>query len=55
MFVTRLSCAKTAERLEILFGVETLGDPRHVVLDADPDPRAARGREIEEHFIRCKV
>jgi len=25
--VTRLSCAKVAERIEVLFGVETLGDP----------------------------
>jgi len=30
-------CANTAERIEVLFGVETLGDPRNIVLDGSPD------------------
>jgi len=34
--VTRLRCAKTAKKMEVLFGVETLGDPRHIVLDVVP-------------------
>jgi len=31
--VTRLRCAKTAERIDVLFGTDTPGDPRHTVLD----------------------
>jgi len=31
--VTRVDCAKTAERIDVLFAVETLGDPRHIMLD----------------------
>jgi len=31
--VTQPRCAKTAERIEVLFGLETLEDPRHIVLD----------------------
>jgi len=30
---TQLHCTKTAERIEILFGVNTLGSPRNIVLD----------------------
>jgi len=29
----QLFCAKTAERIGILFGLEILGDTRHIVLD----------------------
>jgi len=28
--VTRLHCANTTERIEVLFGVETLGHPRNI-------------------------
>jgi len=35
-------CAKAAERIDVLFRVETAGDPRNVMLDGDP-PRL-RGR-----------
>jgi len=35
MFVKRVSCTKTAERIEVLFGVETQRDPKLVVLDGD--------------------
>jgi len=28
-----MCCAKTAEQIEVLFGMETLGDPSHGVLD----------------------
>jgi len=31
-------CAKTAERIDILFGMETPGDPRDIALDGDLDP-----------------
>jgi len=37
-FVTRLRCANTAEvseRIEVLLGVETFGDPRNI--DGSPD------------------
>jgi len=35
--VTRLHPAKTAERIEVSFGVETLGGPRNIVLDRGHD------------------
>jgi len=38
---------KTAERIRVLFGVDTLVDPRHVVLDKGPDPPTARGGGME--------
>jgi len=31
----------TAEQIEVLFGVETLGDPRHILLDGASDPPSA--------------
>jgi len=34
---TRLRCANTAERIGVLLGVETLGDPRNTVYDESPD------------------
>jgi len=37
VFVTLLRCAKTAARIEILFGVEAYGDVQHTVLDGGPD------------------
>jgi len=43
---TRLWVAKTAERIEVLFGVKTLGNQRNIVLDGGPDPPSARGREV---------
>jgi len=36
--IMRLHCAETAERIDVLFRLETLGDPRYIVLDADLDP-----------------
>jgi len=30
--------AKEIERIEVLYGVETLGGPRNIVLDEGPDP-----------------
>jgi len=32
-FITRLRCAKTAERIDVLFGVETPGDRKSIKLD----------------------
>jgi len=34
-------CAKMAERIEVLFGVETPGKPRHIILDEGPQPPVA--------------
>jgi len=42
---TRLRCAKTAEQINILLGVNTLGGPRHIVLDGGPDPPQRRERD----------
>jgi len=41
---TRLRCANTAERIEVLFGVKTLGGPRNVVLDGGSRYPATRGK-----------
>jgi len=41
---TRLHCAKTAERIKLLFGVNTLWRPRDIVLHVDPDPPTDTGR-----------
>jgi len=35
---TRLHCAKTAEQIKMLFGVNTFEGPRNIVLDGGPDP-----------------
>jgi len=35
LYVTRVHCARTAERIKILFGVKTFGDPRNIILDCD--------------------
>jgi len=37
-----LRCAKTADRIEVLFGVETHGDPRHIILDGSLDAQIVR-------------
>jgi len=36
--LTRIHCAKKAEQIKILFGVNNLGCPRNIVLDGGPDP-----------------
>jgi len=41
---TRLRCAKTAKRIEVLFGVKTLGGPRNTVFVGSFDSLTARGR-----------
>jgi len=44
--VSRLRCAKMAGRIDILVGVETLGDPRHIGLDTGPNPPTARAEHL---------
>jgi len=36
---TRLRCVHSAERLDVFLGLETLGEPRNIVLDGSPDFR----------------
>jgi len=43
--LTRLRCAKTVEGMEVLFGMETLENPRNAVLDESPVSPTAIGRE----------
>jgi len=43
---TRLRCAKTAKRIEVMFGIETLGDQRRIMLDGGPYAEEAGQREI---------
>jgi len=45
-----LCCAKTAERIGVVFRVETLGGPTHFVLDGDSDPCTANGPVIRGKF-----
>jgi len=39
-----------AERIEVLIGVEALGDFRHIVIDGGPDSPTARGGEWGKFF-----
>jgi len=43
-------CAEMAERINVMFGVEIPGDPRHIVLDGGPHPffptKRGRGRDL---------
>jgi len=42
--VNQAGCAKAAKRIEVLFGVETSGDPRNIVLDGGSPSHTARGK-----------
>jgi len=48
--VTRLRCANTADEIEVLFGVKTLGNLRSILLDEGPS--LMRG-ELGKIFIYC--
>jgi len=48
---TRLRCAKAAERIDALFGVETLGDLRHIRLNRGPDARTAGESETKSCLL----
>jgi len=43
-----------AERMEVLFRVETTGDPRHIVLDGSPDSPAVKRRGRGGNFAYVK-
>jgi len=44
--VTRAGCAKTAERIDVLFRVETSGNPRNIVLAVVPNHHKSRIRSM---------
>jgi len=44
---TRLRCAKMAERIKILFAVNTLGGPRNIVIDGVLIPRSKGGDSMQ--------
>jgi len=48
---SRLHRAKTAEQIKMLFGVNTPGGPRDIVLDVGPDPPTERGRRPTFKFL----
>jgi len=47
----RLQCAKTAEQIDVVFRVETVGDPKHIALDGGPDFPRQGGSEWGERSI----
>jgi len=48
--VTRLWYANVAERTSVLFGMETLGGPKNIVLDSGHNP--PRRREEKVHSMQ---
>jgi len=50
--LTGIHCAKTAEQIKILFGVNTLGGPMNIVLDEGFDPRRVRGGGFDAAFAK---
>jgi len=56
MPVMRLRCAKTADRVEVLFGVETLVKGTLYCTDGDPDaPTAIEGPASGWKFTHSKI
>jgi len=47
---SRLHCAKMAEQIKMLFGVNTPRGPRNIMLDVGPDPTAGRKRGLVLNF-----
>jgi len=52
---TQLWRAKTAERIEVQFGVKTFAGPRNIVLADGPDSPVARGREKRIQYSLCQI
>jgi len=47
---------ESREQIEVLFGMETLGSPRHIVLDGGSDLLTGRvGEGGGENFSHCAV
>jgi len=49
--VTRLGWAKMAKRIEFLFGMESLGDPRNILLDYDAPTATWRAMRPSPNYI----
>jgi len=49
--VTLAGCAKTAERIDVLFGMETPGNPRNTILDGVSIPNGDKGG-LNAAFVR---
>jgi len=49
-----LLCEKTAERIMMLFGVNTFGGPWNIVLHGSPDPPTERRGEVGENFANYR-
>jgi len=45
-----MGCRKLAEWIDVLFGVQTLGDPRSIVLNGGLSPLMARRRVFDAVF-----
>jgi len=54
---TRLRCAKTAEQIEVLFGIEARGDQENIILDGAPEYPTAkeRGNGKISHIIKQTI
>jgi len=50
--IMRAGCAKTAERIDVLFGVVIPGNPRNIVLNWGPHLLTARGRGFDAAFAK---
>jgi len=50
--VTRLSCAKTTERIEVRFRMQTLRDPIHIASGEGPDLLTEEG--VEDNTAHCQ-
>jgi len=50
--VTRVGCAKTAGRIEVLLRIDTPGDSRSIVLDGDRHSPRREGRKFDAAFTR---
>jgi len=48
-----LYCTETAERIQILFGVNSLGGLRNTVLDGNPYPLQRGERQLGENMAHC--
>jgi len=47
--------AKTAEQIEVLFGIESPKVPSDTVLCMGPDPSSTSGSGVGETIVRCRV
>jgi len=50
--VTRAGCAKTAERIDVLFGVKTHGDPKNIALHGGAHLLTVKGRGFDAAFAK---